>query len=144
MKSLLWLFTLTLGCGADTVQTVTTGSGFVEDDSDEDGPIIDHDFINTSQRYMEDVPVDAWVYDDGSGVFIVEVVYKREDSTVWDSKPIPVDDVEPDFYSGEIPAADVVSGGMHYYLEAHDRDGNVSFEPVEGAQNPFHFRITAD
>ena len=143
MKSLFGLLRL-LWAVEPILPGRSQGTGFVEDDTDEDGPIIDHDDINTSQRYLEDVAIDTWVYDDGSGVFIVEVVYKREDSTVWDSKPIPADDVEADFYSGEIPAADVVSGGMHYYLEAHDRDGNVSFDPVEGAQNPFHFRITAD
>ena len=144
MRSKFLIFALFFGCGTDSVQTVNQKGGIVEDERDEDGPVIEHESIQTSQWYMEDVPIEAWVYDDDSGVFIVEVVYKREDSTVWESKPIAVDPDEPDFYAGEIPAAEVVSGGMHYYIEAMDREGNMSQDPPEGEADPFHFRITAD
>jgi hypothetical protein len=144
MKACLWILALAMGCGSDTVQTVNQKGGIVEDDLDDDGPVIDHEPISISQLYLEDVSMEAWVFDDGSGVFVVEVVYKREDSTVWQSKPLAVDLEDTDFFAGEIPAADVVSGGMHYYLEATDREGNVSWDPPESEQDPFHFRITAD
>ena len=140
----LWGLALAMGCGTDSVQTVNQKCGFVEDDVDEDGLVIEHEPISTSQLYLEDVAIDAFVSDEGSGVFIVEVVYKREDSTVWESKPLMQDAEQLDFFWGDIPAIDVVSGGMHYYLEATDREANVSWYPDEAEQDPFHFRITAD
>ncbi len=144
MKASLGILALVFGCGTDSTQVVNQKGGIVADDLDEDGPVIDHEPISISQLYMQDVQVETWAYDDGSGVFFVEVVYKREDSTVWESKPLSMNEEEVDFYIGEIPGADVVSGGMHYYLEATDRDGNVTYAPEEADHDPYHFRITAD
>ena len=143
-RSILWLSVLAVGCGTDSVQTVNQSSGYVEDDVDDVGPEIEHEPIGTSQLYLQEVAIDATVWDEDSGVFIVEVVFKREDSTVWQTRSLVEDAEIAEYFWGTIPGVDVQSGGMHYYLEATDREGNVSWAPDEADGDPYHFRITED
>jgi len=129
-----------VGCG-DTVHTENTRTLDTSGQIDETGPVITHDPIAESQLYAEGVVIHALVEDELSPVLAVEVHYKRETSTVWQVASLVGQDEEGN-HSGEIPASDVSSSGMHYYLYAIDTEGNDSFEPSDGASDPFHFRIS--
>lgn len=135
-----FIFLLVAGCG-DSIQTVNQGSGPVQEDPDTTAPIIEHVPIDASQAFQEDVLIEAIVVDEESGVFIVEVNYKREDSTIWNSKGLQLVDPETGLYQGEIPAADVQSAGMNYYLFAMDGSGNEVWNPEDGESDAYHFRI---
>lgn len=126
------------GGGATNVVNVAPDTA---EDLDETGPVIEHDPIETSQTYAEPVAIEATIYDEQSSVFVVEVSYKQETSTSWDS--IRLEAGEGDLYTGEIPAEDVGSGGMDYYLYAMDTEENETLEPEEGESDPYHFRVSA-
>jgi len=134
------MLVLLVGCG-DTVHLENTDPLDTSGQLDETGPVIAHDPITESQNYSEGVIIGAQVVDDMSPVLAVEVHYKRETSTVWQVASMVSQD-EKGNHSGEIPAADVSSSGMHYYLYAIDTEGNESLEPPDGVSDPFHFRIS--
>ena len=86
----------------------------------------------------------ATVTDDDSGVFVVQVVYKRVDSTVWSDAALSLVDEASGLYEGVIPGNDVQSSGMDYYIYAVDKSENEATDPEDGEQDPYHFRIDGD
>jgi hypothetical protein len=142
MNRLLWS-TLLLG----GVACVTDDPGIIispQDTSnagDHDAPVIEHDSIDTTQVYGQSVWLSATVTDEGEGVFVVQAFYRQETSSMWED--IVLVDMEGDgTYEGNIPGSDVLTGGMYYYLYAMDKAENETFEPDEGEDDPFHFRIS--
>ena len=134
-----WLVVSALACGGDTVQTVNKGSSPTESDPDETGPVIEHDEITETQTWLEAVDIDAYVTDEEGEVLVVEVWFKSEDTMVWDNEMLSEDGDEGG-WSGEIPAEEVESGGMDYFLTAMDDSGNETYFPEEG--DSYHFRIS--
>jgi hypothetical protein len=138
----LVLFSALSGCNTDDPHVIyepgdTTGTG------DTTPPVIEHDPVEAAQLYGQEVPLSATVTDADSNVFIVQVYYRQETSSIWQSTTLM--DVDSDtIYDGQIPAGDVMTGGMYYYLYAMDTEENEGYFPSGGASDPFHFRISPD
>ncbi len=110
-------------------------------EGDNTPPVIEHEAIENAQIYGESVQLSATVTDEESAVFVVQVFYRQETSSMWDD--VPLIDMEGDgTYEGQIPGADVMTGGMYYYLYAMDTSENETFDPDEGEDDPYHFRIS--
>jgi hypothetical protein len=129
------------GCGGEGTSIVGGGKADTVEPPDEDGPIIEHTPISTSQPYQQAVSISARVVDEGSGVKQVEVLYRREDQAEFSSAQLSD---SGDTWSGQIPATEVASGGMYYYLHAFDVEDNDSLLPPGGAADAWHFGVTAD
>lgn len=110
---------------------------------DSDCPDIEHEEIADGQLAGEAVDINATVTDP-SGVFLVELYFKKETSTTWtrlNMNPIQAGSSD---YAQQIPASSVGSGGMDYYIKASDQLNNECTLPLEGEDDPFHFRVSAD
>ena len=141
MKVWICVCALAVACSGSTINTKTTQGG-VKDEEDTTPPVIEHEPIDGSQRYGDDVAIIATAVDDDTGVFLVTVIYKQETSTEWVDAPLS--NQGDGNYVGRIPGADVGSGGMDYYLSALDLNENESFLPSDGEADPYHFRVSAD
>jgi hypothetical protein len=112
-------------------------------EGDNTPPVIEHEPIDSTQVYGERVPLSATVTDEGGEVFVVQVFYRQETSSMWEDAPLV--DMEGDgVYEGAIPGSDVMTGGMYYYLYAMDTSENETFDPAEGEDDAFHFRISPE
>lgn len=140
----LWILPLgMLAACTGGIQTISTPGGDVSEQPDETPPEIVHEPVEGAQAWGQDVDIRALVTDEESGVFQVTVYYKQETSTVWDDNTLTRVDQDGTF-EGVIRGDAVGSGGMHYYIEAVDYDENTSTMPDGGADDPYHFRVTAD
>ncbi len=120
--------------GSDTGDTGDTGPTV-----DVDCPEIDHDEISASQPLGENVAIEATVTDP-SGIFVVEIYFKTETSSNWTRLNMSAAPGS-DLYTVEIPGSQVTTGGMDYYLHAVDLLNNECTLPLDGADDPFHFRV---
>lgn len=107
---------------------------------DEDCAEVDHDPIDTAQLIGEPIDIQATITDE-SGIFLAELYYKQETTTTW--KKLSMVDQGGGAYASQIPAADVGSGGMDYYLRVVDAAQNDCTVPTDGEDDPWHFRVTA-
>jgi hypothetical protein len=129
-----------IGCGgAEPVQTLTTPVGDTASGGDGSAPTILHSVVEAAQTYGEDVPMSATVNDVDGDLFVVRVYYRSETSTEWQNSGLS-GDLKAGF-SGKIPANDVSSAGMYYYLYAIDLEQNETMLPINGDVTPWHFRI---
>jgi len=138
--------TLALACNGSTKPTgITTGdsgdTGDTGSTQDLSCPSIDHTPIETAQPINVAVPVTATIVDAGSGVFVVELYFKKEASTSYTRLTMTLDDPANGVYAAEVPASQVASGGMDYYIQAVDNQQNTCTDPYDGANHPYHFRI---
>lgn len=120
---------------------VDVGGDDPEADEDTEAPVLTCSVISETQIAGEDVLISANATDVDTGVFIVEVWYKQETSTFWESKNLTAVDNAGN-YEGEIPGKDVSSAGIFYYCAAQDGAENTAFVPEEGEGDPYHFRIS--
>jgi hypothetical protein len=138
---ILWALAGCTGDGRTNVE-FQGGDEPTEDDPDEDGPVITHTPVETTQVLGEDVVIEATVVDEESGVLVVEVYYKEETSTEWSTgSGLSLQD-DAGNYMGVIPGDKVRGGGMNYYLSAVDLSNNESWMPEEGDDDPYHFRVS--
>lgn len=122
---------------------IVYGPSDTMDPGDLVAPVIEHTPIETAQIYGQDVAITATVTDDDSGVFVVQVFYRQETSSMWED--IALMDMDGDtIYEGTIPGVHVLTGGMYYYVYAMDNRENEAQLPVEGEDDPWHFRISPD
>jgi hypothetical protein len=136
----LWLLS---GCGGSSSGVIDQGDDVIEDtDVDEDGPVISHTPVETSQTLGEDVVIEAVAIDEESGVLVVEVYYKTETDTEFSTGSGLTLQDDQGTYSGVIPGDKVRGGGMDYYLSAVDLSNNESFMPEDGDSDAYHFRVT--
>ncbi len=112
-------------------------------EGDNTPPVIEHEPIETTQVYGDTVLLSATVTDDESEVFVVQVFYRQETSSMWEHAAL-VDMQGDEVFDGQIPGNDVMTGGMYYYLYAMDTQENEAFDPPAGEDDPFHFRISPD
>ncbi len=131
-----------VACITDDPGIITT-PGDTGLQGDNTPPEIVHEAIETSQIYGQPVRLEAQVTDTEGTVFVVQVFYRQETSSMWEVATL-MDLEGQGFYEGQIPGADVITGGMYYYLYAMDSSENEAFEPPEGEDDAFHFRISPD
>ena len=104
-------------------------------------PVIEHDPVEESQLLGEPVSLSATVSDDESSVFVVQVFFRQETSSMWDDSVLVDMDLDG-VYDGQIPGSAVNTGGMYYYLYAMDTEENEALLPLGGEGDPWHFRIS--
>ncbi len=113
------------------------------DEQDQDGPLLTHTPVEDGQPADQEVWVTCTAVDPESGVVAVTLYYKQETSSQWDDVELrPTDDEGG--YEGAIPADDVESGGIDYFLAATDREGNLSYLPVNATDEVYHFRLSGE
>lgn len=141
MRSWMLCVAFAVGCSNNPSTNIksTQGDGD-EDDVDTTPCVIEHEPVDGAQPADVDVLIQAVVTDEDSGVFMVSVVYKQETSTQWED--FPLTKAADASYSGKIPAQDVGSGGMDYFIECLDLEENEAFAPDEGEEDPYHFRVS--
>lgn len=110
--------------------------------ADTAAPEISHTPIEDGQILGEDVELRCTATDEGSGVFMVLVMYQMETSAFWERR-ILVAVEDPDTYAGVIPGVDVEGASLFYYLSATDGAGNTSTSPEEGEDGPYPVRMDA-
>lgn len=133
---------LLLGCNGGNFEgrDVTDTDGF-EENTDEDPPVIAHEPVEGTQSFGVDVPIEATVTDgEGDGVLYVYLHYKNEIDGNSDWHRINMI-AAGDVWTGTIQGDDMNGGGIDYYIEAVDRAQNSAFDPEDGADDPYHFRI---
>lgn len=139
MLSLIAL-ALLVGCNSDPLTTTDVNKDKpVEEEVDDELPVITHESISETQTFGADVGIQATVTDDDTVSFVI-LHYKNEvdGSADWEK-----DDMLPsgDVYTGTIDGADHRGGGVDYYIEARDRSQNKAYSPDGGASDPYHFRL---
>lgn len=134
-------FLLLSGC-AGSLGTNENKNDSFQDVSDITAPEIVHTAVSESLPLGQSVPIEATVTDEDSGVLYVRLYYKNEteNSESFRNTVMEVGET-PDVYAAEIPGEDENSGGMNYYIEATDYAQNVSFSPIDGPDDPYHFRL---
>ena len=140
----LWI--LLAGCGAlgegDNVQTVDLDEG--GDDTafygvqDEEAPEIDHDQLASPQSASDYITVEAGVVDDVQ-VLAVTLFYRRQVDSSFKSHSMATNG--PDSYYTLLEPGDMGSAGMHYYVEAVDTSGNVSYAPEDAPDAYYKFDL---
>ncbi len=140
----LFALVLLVGCGdAFNPNEIGKDDAILEEDVDEDPPIIVHTPITGTQNFGSDVAIEATVTDgeEGSGVLFVYLYYKNEidGSADW-NKDILIESSD-DSFTGLISGDDHSGGGIDYYLEAVDKAQNGIYSPKDGENDPHHFRI---
>lgn len=136
------LLALLAGCSGDdfTTTNVSKDEGF-EEEPDVDAPVIVHEEVVETQTFGVDVPIEATVTDEGSGVLFVYLKYKNEIDGSADWERAPMTTTGGGVYSGTIRGNSMRGGGVDYYIEAVDYAENFGFSPDDGAESPYHFRI---
>lgn len=132
---------LLVGCTGDNLSSNNTNKdeGF-EEEADESAPLIEHEPIDGTQTFGVDVPIEAVVTDEGTGVLFVYLHYKNEVDGEADWTRLLLVATEG-VYSGKIKGSDMRGGGVDYYIEATDYAQNPAFAPEDGGDDPYHFRI---
>jgi hypothetical protein len=128
-----------VGCITDD-PGIITNPGETGIQGDFTPPVITHVPPEGSQVYGETVRLTAEVVDEDSAIFVVQIYYRQETSSMWEDAAM-VDSDGDGTYTGQIPGEDVITGGMYYYLYALDASENEAFEPPEGENAAHHFRI---
>lgn len=108
---------------------------------DLDGPIISHSGTSSPQYVGEDIPIDARIVDEQNKVLIAEIHYRRQTAESWNSAGMDYDVAEPESFLGYIPAEELGSAGMHYYLVAVDSKNNETVYPEAAPDEYFKFDL---
>ena len=110
---------------------------------DLDGPIIDHDGMDSPQYAGADIWIEARILDAEGSVLLGQLYYRRQTSPDWQTAGMLADpDAGEDMYKGKIPAANLGSAGMHYYFFAVDNNNNESIYPEAAPDEYFKFDLT--
>jgi len=128
MKKLL-ILPLALACGATTNVVDDDNNGQQgEVETDEFGPVIEHDEIQQSQPGGVDVQVTAEVWDEEGDVLQVKLFYSQWTSTDWQEVAMVFQASSGEFRA-TIPGIQVGSSDMRYYIWAMDDVYNESVDP---------------
>ncbi len=139
------LLTALLACSEPTATTPEfEGVGDDTDASgdDLDGPLISHSGTSSPQYVGEDISIGARIVDEQNKVLVAEIHYRRQTSENWSSAGMDFDPTDgEDRYSGVIPAEQLGSAGMHYYILAVDSKNNESVYPEAAPDEYFKFDL---
>ena len=138
-----WL-TLLLACpsgvGGDNL---SDGGGGDQDDIDDGSdtvpPTIVFEPFTDNLPSGEDVLVEAFITDEGGGVFAAPLYYRNETAGSSDWSSVGFVSMGDDLWSAKIKAEQQQSGGMWYYLRAVDYAQNEATDPEKGGDDPHHF-----
>lgn len=127
----------------NTLDSVDQNCDGVDTSDDSTCPVITTTPISVAQPLGEDLLIEAHVTDYESGVSTVHVWFRQETSMTWiDQELLSIDPFGN--YEGEIPGEEVGSAGMYYYISALDGSENECYLPLEGPDDPYYFRVTAE
>lgn len=135
------LFALVLLVGCDGGIEVNPQDSGLEEEIDEDPPVIVHTPVDGTQTFGSDVAIEATVTDEDSGVLFVYIFYKNEVDGPADWEKDMLISAGDGKFTGRIPGDGHNSGGVDYYLEAVDREQNTVFSPKDGEEDPYHYRL---
>ena len=108
---------------------------------DLDGPVIAHNGTSSPQFVGEDIVIDARIFDEQNKVLAAEVHYRRQTSEAWSSSGMDWDPTGDELYTGAIPADQLGSAGMHYFIVAVDSKNNESVFPEAAPDEYFKFDL---
>lgn len=111
----------------------------IDDGSDVAGPTIVFEPFTDNQPSGEDVVVEAFITDEGSGVFAATLYFRNETAGSQDWSSVGFKDKGDDLWAATIRADEQQSGGMWYYLLAVDFAQNETTDPDKGGGDPYHF-----
>lgn len=144
---------LAVGCETAGPTFIEVGPDDTAVDEDRHGPAITHECIDGAQLYNVAVTIEANVVDYAgddpenplptSAIVEVFVHYTQQTSNYWEKSTLSPKDTAGN-YGGQIPGADIYTGGMRYYIAAKDLAGNESFYPAGGEGDPCTFRVTVE
>lgn len=110
---------------------------------DEDGPIIQHDGVESPQYVGEDIWIEARILDADGTVLLGQLEYRRQTSPDFETAGmIAAPELGEDMYRGKIPSSALGSAGIHYYFFAVDNSNNESIYPEAAPDEYFKFDLT--
>ena len=110
----------------------TSGGG------DTQAPTITHTPI-TSAIAGNDILISATITDNVS-VSSATLYYRKTDTTTWTSVTMSK---SGDTYTATIPASDVTTSGVQYYIQAQDAKPNISRSPNTAPSTPYSISVTS-
>ncbi|HJN78171.1 MAG TPA: hypothetical protein QGF58_29935 [Myxococcota bacterium] len=123
----------------DAPSTVTHDTG----PDDVDGPIIQHDGVDSPQYVGDDIWIEARILDAEGSVLLAQLLYRRQTSPDFETAGmIAAPDLGEDMYEGKIPDDKLGSAGMHYYFFAVDASNNDAVYPTTAPDEYFKFDLT--
>ena len=129
------------GCTGDAATDGTKETELPDTGVDVDPPQFQHNAIPSPQYVDEDVYVDARVWDEDSQILAVQVFYRRQTASDWESGGMLLTEAE-DVYGGNIQAEKMGSAGMHYYFKAVDTESNEGVYPEGAPADYLKFDLT--
>jgi len=146
MKS-LWIVALSVACGGGTKYIPEDeGPGQIDLVEDEEGPVIEHEQIDESKPGGVAVQITAEVWDEEGEVLQVELYYAQSVSTDWQTENMSFD-ASNSQYRATIPATQVGSAEMRYYIKAIDQAFNETVDPIDADVDRFEaytFGVSTD
>lgn len=128
-----------IGCGGNGINTTQINDGDIQDEGDTTAPTIEYTQAEESVPNTEPYTVSATVTDDESTVYLVSLYFKPETGD-WSS--IAMTAGADNAWSATIPADELTSAGIYYYLTAVDTSQNTAYSPDKGEEDPYHVRLT--
>jgi parallel beta-helix repeat protein len=138
-----WNRSVTLAPGSNTIYArATDRSGNTKNTSvkviyDITPPVISHESITTATE-GESIPISANITDDTTKVASATLFYRITGEEVWIT--ISMDHIG-DNYSATIPASNVTTVGVEYYIKAVDDVANTAYKPATASKAPYSITI---
>jgi hypothetical protein len=128
------LLSLLTGCGPG-VSATQVNNNDIEDEGDVTPPTIDYTQESDWAPLSEDFVVEAVITDEESTVYLATLNFKQE-TGVWESRAFiqGADNV----WTATVPADELGSAGLYYYIEAVDTAQNAAYAPTDGESDPYH------
>lgn len=132
-----FLLALLAGCGPGLTATQ------VKDDEVDEGDTTAPEIAYTQEEDWaplgEPIVIEATITDAESTVYIATLAFKQETGE-WQTRAFMQG--EGDVWTATIPADDLGSAGIYYYIEAVDTAQNVAYAPEDGEADPYHLRLS--
>jgi hypothetical protein len=137
----LWIMALVVACGGGAKYIPgDDGPGQGDLKEDEEGPVIEHEPIDESKPGGVAVQITAEVWDEESDVLQVELYYVQAVSIDWQTENMSFD-ASSGQYRATIPATQVGSAEMRYYIKAIDEAFNETVDPTDADVDRFEAYI---
>lgn len=131
------LLALVAGCGDGLTATA------VKDDEVDQGDTTPPTIVYTQEQEWatldEPIVVEATITDEESTVYLATLNFKQE-TGAWQSRAFM--EGEAGVWTATIPADELGSAGIYYYIEAVDTAQNVAYSPKDGEADPYHLRLS--
>jgi hypothetical protein len=136
------VFGLVLACGSGDDDVVAQQQALDRDDTgtlvDTEPPLIEHDEVLGPHSASASLSILANMVDD-TGILVSGVYFRTQTELTFQQRGmVPLGG---ELWQGTINADEMHTAGMHYYLEAVDLSGNVSYLPEEAPFEYFKFDL---